>query len=317
MLILLCGDAHITGRSPIARSDDLVIVQFEKWKEIVSIANKYNCPIVSTGDIFNTAIIANSILSKFGDILEKLNTFLFFVWGNHDLLYHNLEMLERTSLGMLKFNNPKIKHISEFKNIYNIDWGYIDWNQPIINESKSKFLLTHQAIVTTKMIGGKNSWISKDTEFARNIETDKELQKYNLIICGHWHKKYTIKYKETTVINPGPITRLTVEDLEEPTIQLINLKTKLRRTIHLESVMPTESVISNKHLEYDIHKTKSDVPFIKEFIETLKNNQIKLSSSFLNNLMAVLDSHELDKKVENLLRELIIKIIEKKAIILE
>jgi UDP-2,3-diacylglucosamine pyrophosphatase LpxH len=167
------------------------------------------------------------------------------------------------------------------------------------------------------MIGGKNSWISKDKEFARNIEIDKELQKYKLIICGHWHKKYQIKYKETTVINPGPITRLTVEDTDEPTIQLINLKTKIKKTVRLESVMPTENVISDKHLEYNIHKTKTDVPFIKEFIDTLRNNQIKLSSSFLNNLMEVLDSHELDKKVEEVLRELISIAIEKNAIVLE
>lgn len=315
MLILLIGDCHITGKIPAARLDNLVEVQFKKWEEIVSIANYYDCPIISTGDIFNTAIIANSILSIFGNILSELKHPLFFVWGNHDLLYHSIDMIDRTSLGMLKFNNPKIRHISEFNAIYNINWNYTDWNQPTFNQDKSNFLLTHQAIINSKMVGGVNSWILKDKEFARNIEIEKELQKYELIICGHWHKKYRFTYKNTTVINPGPLTRRTIEDLDEPTIQLINLENKLKRVIKLKSVKPTEEVISNNHLEFGIHKVKTDVPFIKEFVDALKSKSSKLSSktNFLNNLMLILDSHTLPKKLEDILRELVSELMLKKG----
>ena len=308
MLVLIIGDGHLTGKNPIARLDDLVEVQFDKWNEIISISNEYDCPIISVGDIFNVPIIANSILTKFGEVLSKLKNPLYFVWGNHDLMYHSIEVFDRTSLGMLWFNNSKIKHISEFYNDYGVQWDSCDWDQEIDNNG-SEILLIHQAIINPKSVGGKNSWILKDKEFARSIE-EKYLQKYELIICGHWHKRYRFKYNNTLVINPGPIVRRTVEDTELPTIQLINLKTKLNKIIKLESVKPTEDVITSEHLEENIHKIKSD---ILEFVNALRNKKLKYTSSFLDNLMLLLDTHELDKSIEKIIRELIIIILEKKG----
>ena len=308
MLILNVGDGHITGQNPIARIDNLVVVQFDKWIEIVTIANKFDCPIVCTGDIFNVPILANSLLVIFGDIINNLKHPLYFVWGNHDVLYHSVEMYKRTSLGVMVHNNDKIRHISEFEKDYGIAWDYCDWNEPI-KTTGSKLLLIHQAIVNTKMIGGKNSWIADDLEFSRNV-TDPELINYELIVCGHWHKRYRFKHKNITVVNPGPVLRRTIEDTDEPTVQLINLDTKLRRIIKLKSVKPTELVISNQHLEENVHKIKAD---IVEFVKALKNKRIKYKSSFLDNLIMLLDNHEIDKPIENLLRELIVNLIEVKG----
>lgn len=312
MLILNIGDSHISGLNPICRIDNLVETQWEKWKEIVEIANKNNCPIISTGDIFETSIISNSILTIFGQIIEKLKHNLYCVFGNHDLKYHSIDIFDRTSLGMLIANSSKIKHISEFYKDYDIEWDYCDWGEHI-TDNDSKYLLIHQAIINTKMGGGINSWILKDTEFARNIETDKELQRYELIICGHWHKKYKFKYKNTTIINPGPVTRTTVENLELPTVQLINLKTKDITEVKLESTKPTEDVISDLHLNLKSNKFKID---ITDFVNALKTkhplSKDKSGSPFLDSLMQILDSHKLEPKLENLIREMVAKIIEVK-----
>ena len=308
MLVLTIGDSHLTGKNPIARIDDLVEVQFEKWEEIVTIANKYNCPIISVGDILNVPVIANSILTKFGNIINKLKHGLYFVWGNHDLMYHSIDMFDRTSLGMLWYNNSKIRHISEFYYDYGIKWDYCDWNQEISN-NEAKLLLIHKAVIDPKMVGGDNSWILKDKEFADNIKDNKSLQQYDLIICGHWHKKYRFKYKNTQIINPGPIVRRTINDTDLPVIQLIDLETKLHKVIKLKSVKPTIEVISDKHIEENAYQVKVD---ILEFINALKNKKLKYTSSFMDNLMVLLDSHELDKDIEQVLRMLIVTIMEKR-----
>lgn len=307
MLIIGIGDSHITGKSPVARLDNLVEVQFIKWKEVVQIANNYNCPVISTGDIFNVPVIANSILTQFGTILEDLRQPLYFVWGNHDLMYHSMDMYDRTSLGMLWHNNTKIRHISEFYKDYNIMWDYIDWGQPLV-KGNLQLLLSHQAIIHHRMIGGKNSWILKDPEFARLM--DKELEQYSIIICGHWHRRYNFKHKNTLIFNPGPLTRRTIEDKEEPQIQLINLETRLSKQIKLKSVKPTELVITDKHIEDKVHKSIND---ITDFINNLKSKKLKYTSSFIDNLMDLLDAHELESSVEKVLRSLIAKLIEQKG----
>lgn len=312
MLILKIGDIHITGKNPIARKDDLVEVQFKKIEEIIDIANEYDCPIISSGDIFNVPIIANSILSEFGVLLEYLKHPIYFAWGNHDLMYHSLELSERTSLGMLSYNNSKIKHISEFEDDYGIQWDYQDWGQPIV-KCNSPLLLSHQAIANLKIARGDNSWIAKDKEFARIIEHDKSLHNYNLILCGHWHKKYNFKYKNTTVINAGPILRRTVLETDTPSITMIDLESFESESIDLKSARPFDECISDSHLEENRNKTRID---IMEFISALNSRKsLDYTSSFLDNLSLFLDNDYIDKPTERLLRELIAKTIENKQIL--
>jgi DNA repair exonuclease SbcCD nuclease subunit len=308
MLILHVGDGHLTGKNPIARVDDIVEVQFNKWKEIVQIANKFNCPIITPGDILNVPIIANSILTRFGSILQALEHPIFFTWGNHDLMYHSLDMWNRTSLGVLWSNSPKVKHISQFQRDYGIAWDYIDWNQELVSHD-SPFLLTHKAVVYTKQIG-KNSWILDDPDFAFNIDDEKFLENYKLIICGHWHRQYQFKRKNTTVINAGVILRRTIEEKDIPCVNLINLDNMLRTKIKLKSAKPTSEVISKKHLNEKIHIVQHD---IKQFVDSLRNTKIKNSAKFLDNLMNLLDNHELDPAIENILRQMVAQVMEKKG----
>lgn len=309
MLILNINDTHITGKNPICRIDNLPDTQWNKWEEVVSIANKYNVPIVSAGDIFNVPLIANSILTKLGEILDKLINPFYFVFGNHDLMYHSFDMIDRVSLGVLWANNQKVKHISEFESDYGISWDFCDWNQEL-TETGSKYLLIHQAVVNNELIGGKTSWIKGDKEFSRNIEDDKSLQKYELILCGHWHNQYVINYGKTKIINSGPLIRRTIDEKRIPTIQLINIETKLLFTqrLSLQSTKPSEEVISDKHINIKIQNIESS---ILDFVNNLQSKDLKdhSFSSLLDIIMEILDNHELDNQMEIFLREIISRVI--------
>jgi len=310
MEILVVGDSHLTGRNPIARKDDLVSVQFEKWEYIVDIANEYDVPIIHTGDIFNVAIIANSLLTKFGEILSKLNNPLYFVWGNHDLQYHSMDMWNRTSLGVLWKNNNKVKHISEFWEDYKIWWAWLDWES---NEIKwygdlPDLFLCHKAVVNTKIAGSSGSWILKDKEFCIPINELK--YDFKLIICGHWHKKYIYKYKNTKIINPGPTIRRTVEEWFMPTVTLLNLDTLIHKNFDISDQDP-EQVLSRTHIE---QKFESMTDNVLNFIDSLKNKKVQYRKSFLKTLMHNLDRHELPNKVERLIRTTISNLIEKGVI---
>lgn len=308
MLILYCSDSHITGKNPIARRDNLVKIQFNKWKELVSIANYYDVPILHGGDVFNVPILANSILTEFGNIIDKLKSPLYFVWGNHDLMYHSIDMLDRTSLGVLWSNNHKIKHISEFQKDYNYQFDWWDWNEPLTNNN-SKFLLSHKAMVSEKDLG-KNSWIANDEDFCAVIENnEKLLHNYKLILCGHWHHRYIFNYKGIKIINSGPLIRRTVEEQEIPVIYLINLETLFAKRIPLRSAKSSELVLSNSHL---LKKTSSIKNDITEFINKLRSKKFKTTSSLLTNLINILDSHELEPFEENLLRDILSKVMSNK-----
>ncbi len=309
MEILVVGDSHLSGRNPIARKDDLVEVQFNKWESVVNISNDNDVPIIHTGDIFNVAVIANSLLSRFGDIISKLNNPLYFVWGNHDLMYHSLDLWDRTSLGVLWMNNDKVRHISQFWEDYNIWWAWYDWGADDIQwfGDCPDLFLAHKAIVNNKQTG-VNSWILDDKDFCLPV-TELPFD-FKLAICGHWHRQYQFKYKNTKVINPGPMIRRTVEEWFIPTIQLVSLDTLMVKHIKISDLDP-EQVLSRTHIEQNIETITENVV---KFIEQLRNVNVKHKKSYLKTLIYNLDQHELPKKVENLIRKLIADLIEKGAI---
>jgi len=308
MLCLIVGDTHFTGKNPIARLDDLVELQFDKWDEVISIANRYDCPIIHTGDIFNVSIIANSILTRIGSALEKLKHNLYFVWGNHDLLYHSLDLWDRTSLGVIWKNGDKVKHISQLPGWSWLDWGSeygIQWYA-----DRNNLLLTHKAVVSERKMG-KGSWILEDENFCMNIDKELELRKYQLIICGHWHKPYRFMHKGTLVINPGPVLRRSIEEWLMPSVVLINTDTLLYKRIYLKSAKPPDQILSRKHIE---QRVESYTEGVMKFVEQLQNTKIIDKASFLENLFGLLDSHELPKNVENILRNIISTLVEKGTI---
>jgi predicted phosphodiesterase len=312
MLILICGDTHITGKNPVGRTDDILEAQFYKWEEIISIANEYDVPIIHVGDVFNVSLIANSILTKIGFILEELWNPMYFVWGNHDLLYHSLDLWNRTSLGVLWKHNDKVKHISEFYEDYKIWWAWNDWGSEKgiqwYGRNSPEILLTHKAVVSERKMG-KGSWVVKDENFCMNIDSDPELRKYRLIICGHWHKPYIFKYKGTTIINPGPILRRSVEEWLMPSVVLLNTDTLLYKKIYLKSAKPPDKVLSKTHIE---QRVESYTEGVIKFVEQLKHvSKPDKKRSFMKNLFKLLDSHELPKNIEKMLRNMIADLIEK------
>lgn len=306
MIVLVMGDNHGQGKNPIARKDDYVKTQFKKLNEVINIANTHNTPIISVGDLFNSAVIANSIQNKFGELFLKLTHPLYFVWGNHDLMYHSIKLWKRTSLGTLLCNNPKVRHISEFHQDYGIKWDWMDWNCPI-QKTGAKYLLAHEAIVNKKILS-PTSALAKDETFSIQI-TDKSLREYKTIICGHWHNQYTINHNGIKVINPGPVMRQTAADYRIPSVGLLNLETGFCKRIMLQSALPTNQVIQTKHLDSKIDTTHS----VKEFIKAIQTKGISDQTSFIKIISKILDINNLDEDLEDLLRDIISVALERNS----
>jgi len=310
MLVLIVGDTHFSGKNPVGRLDDIVDAQYNKLIQIVELSNKYNAPILHTGDVFNVSILSNRILTRIGKILNRLKHPLYFVWGNHDLMYHSLDLWDRTSLGVLWKTCNKVQHISGFQSRYKtLRWAWYDWESDNGIQwygDRPDLLLTHKAVVSEKKMG-KNSWVVKDTDFCMDIDNNLELRGYRLIICGHWHKPYTIKYKDQLVINPGPVLRRSVEEWLMPSVVLLNTDTLFRKRLYLEAE-PPDKVLSRKHIE---QKVESYTEGVRRFIEKLQDKKIVNKATFLENPMTLLESDQLPKNVQKTIRNTLAILIEK------
>lgn len=308
-LILVVGDLHLSGKNPPERKDDLVTEQWRKIEYIVEIANYHNAPIICTGDVFEHALVSRKMMSRMGSILKTLNNPFYFVFGNHDLEYHNLDMLDQTSLGAMWLNSQTLKHISEFEGDYKRSWSYIDWKSEF-HDPEAKYLLAHRAIVNDNLIN-VNSWILNDKNFCQHIS---ELTRYELIICGHWHKSYEYFYQYSSigdvhVLNPGVVCRRTISERENPCVHLMDMD------VHDYSVKIDLSARTADDVLRETGIKKSSKPYeinITQFIEELKSHKSSNKISFIENLIKILDSLQGNKSLDKELRDIISTVQQKK-----
>jgi exonuclease SbcD len=304
MLILVVGDIHSSGNPPVGRTDKdkFVSVQVQKLQEVVTIANDHNVPIVCPGDVFNSSNATYGVYNRAGRILRCLNNPFYFVFGNHDLLYHSLQQWKQTALGALWINNPMVKHISECEDA---DWSYCDWNVEPNHKPDTDLFISHQAIVTQKQMD-ENEWLIKDERGFALPWDDETFDPYRIVICGHWHTRYWVRDGERRLLNPGPVVRRDVTPdsfTKMPSVTLLNTDTGIAKQIFLKSARPGDEVLSRSH----IRKKQTQSINNEKIMSFVKNLNMKGSSKFMAMLLAALDSGEMDEDMVEMIKELISK----------
>lgn len=316
MKIIILGDLHISGTNPKCRLDDLTKTQFEKFNEVISFANKYNMDIYDTGDVFDSPNIGYSIFTQTYHVLKRLYNSInkpsfYFVYGNHDLFFHNPKTKNSTPLYTLEHIVKNFGTIDR-ENPLAID--YQNWGEEIKWEEYHipKFLLCHKAVVSPNYYR-KNIrlWSTEDIICS---SLDDKLKKYEVIFCGHWHKRYIEKTKTQLIINPGALTRREAnqDSLETfPSFVVFDTKTYDYDIIPLKCAKKPEEVISEKHLELTRAKrtmTKS----IEDFMDNLKKRGAINKKTFLEKLNKFIEK-ELDDYEKELFEEILEATVRKES----
>ena len=296
MKIIILGDLHFSGTNPKCRLDDLTQTQFLKLDEVVDYANKYKMSIYQTGDVFDSPNIGYSIFTRVHSILRRLeyNTF-YFIYGNHDLYFHNPKTKESTPLHSLQSTNRRAEHI------YNsgVYFDYQNWGEKITN-IEAEFLFCHKAIVSSGYYKKEKTiqhWNPTDISCS---SLDEELKKYKVIFCGHWHKRYIEKTKNQLIINPGSLTRreASQDSLETfPSFIVFDTQTYDYDIVPLKCAKKAEVVISEKHLELTKAK-RSMTKSIEDFMENLKKKGTINKRSFLDKLNKFVETELNDYETE-------------------
>jgi len=298
MKIIILGDLHFSGTNPKCRLDDLTQTQFLKLDEVVDYANKYRMNIYQTGDVFDSPNIGYSIFTRVHSILRRLkhNSF-YFIYGNHDLYFHNPNSKGSTPLYSLQTITKSIENIVESS----INFDFQNWGEEIkIVNFYSKFLLCHKAIVSSGYYKKEKTiqhWNPTDISCS---SLDEELKKYKVIFCGHWHKRYIEKTKNQLIINPGSLTRreASQDSLETfPSFIVFDTQTYDYDIVPLKCAKKAEVVISEKHLELTKAK-RSMTKSIEDFMENLKKKGTINKRSFLDKLNKFVETELNDYETE-------------------
>jgi len=144
--LLLTSDWHIRYNNPICRIDNFFETQKKVLEQVSEIAKGNNAEIIIAGDIFNKAKPENSqeLEILLYDIFK--DDYIYFIAGQHDLLFHKIENMDKGSIGVLR-------NYSNWDN-NSIGFNHFNYNQEIkdnLEEDKIKICILHKYIAEKEL----------------------------------------------------------------------------------------------------------------------------------------------------------------------
>lgn len=303
VIAILAADFHLQHSAPIARSaePDWYGAMLRPLLELQQLVNRYDAPLVVAGDIFDKPNPPPELIHF---AMEWMPT-MFAVPGQHDLMYHRYEDLNKTAYGVLVkakglWNLPP----GEPENL-NGEWAAVGfpWKHKIKKKPKDweggkAVCVAHQYIFDT----GKNSFPGAKGHYTQI----PHLNTYDVCVFGDNHKPFSCTLgKDTKIFNCGSLMcRHTDERDHSPRVGL------LREDGTIESHYLDTS--ADKWLsENDMVKKVAEMVNLPELVDEFKKLAGK-ATDFLMELQRVMREEGLGEDVKEVLVRAIQKAKEKK-----
>ena len=297
---IICSDLHLTEQTPVCRTDDYIEAQKNKYIFISNLQNKYKCPVLCAGDIFDHWKPSPWLISF---ALKYLPDMLIAIPGQHDLPQHNLDLIEKSGFNALVTGKKITTKIGDKLALYKEEWPgevspeidiyCIPFGEKIPSITKTGAL--HQlptVLILHQLTWQVEPWPGAPPEGnARKLL--KENPDFDLIITGDNHQAFTEEYKGRLLVNPGSIMRSTAKQIDfQPRVYLWNAESN---TVQIEYLPIEKSVVSREHLEIQEERTNR----LDSFIEVLQSEEFEIGVSFEENIKQVLKSKKISQSVKD------------------
>jgi len=295
MRFLIFSDAHIGGRNPRSRLDNYYQSCLSKFEEILSLSKDCDF-IISAGDLFDSPIVANTIVDDILDRIDSNKKDFFVIFGNHDLQGYNVEASKATSLAHMIRRSKYVKHLNEIEDSNIYIKGYdcqfsgeekLKEEGLIHGKDKKSIAITHQ-FITIKPFHPQVSHI-----MAKDLKTN-----YDIVICSHFHSEFDKVINGTRFINLSSIGRTSINEQHPPQIAIINIDNLEIEKLQLKSAKPANDIFDLTKYE----ELKENERNIEDFISLLNSAKIQ-TCDIANQISLIGKENNVDKEVINYLLE--------------
>lgn len=227
-------DIHVMGRTPKYRKDDFLQTALDKIKWVQEYAASVRATaILCTGDLFDRADTAYSVLNDLMPIIQSSTVPWITIIGNHDEYGYNPETISRTPMGTLlssgamsyvDYENPIIYKpnfarregvvitgcdstvLTDNREDKEYDYGIVNGKQycPTLSreESVTTIHLSHGFLANKNW--GEHIHHTQIKEIYNKVKAD-------IILCGHEHSGFgVVKMSNGKIfVNPGALGRIT------------------------------------------------------------------------------------------------------------
>jgi len=299
MKILYYQDSHGYGRNSANRLGNYYEDWLNKIREVHSIAKEYKCKkIIHGGDLYENPVVSNLMVDDFIDIVEETGIPEYIVWGNHDLIGHNIETSQGSSLAHCFRRSKLIKPLGVIEDktccIHGIDYShdveqYLKTEEFIGTTEDQWHIIIAHAFITPKPFFKEVAHVVCD-----DIKTNA-----NLVLVAHYHNVWNKKVGNTEYLDIGCLGRLNINEHKiDPSVLILDTEKRSYEIIKLKSAKPGSEV-------FDLTKVKEMKEFdnnINNFISSLKSTKAQ-SLDIRGIITNICKENKVEKEVENLIIE--------------
>jgi hypothetical protein len=226
VIAVVCSDIHLCENAPVARSaeKDWFDAMRRPLGEIGELGNKYGAPILVAGDIFDKWNPRPPLINF---ALDSLPNACYAIPGNHDLPYHQPDLLGQSAYWTL-VQAEKIKNLPYNLPVRRCDLFTFPFGTPITpapavrNSTRPAVCLAHKYI-----------WTRPENTFRGAADADAlvrvDLARYAAAFFGDNHIHFQTRTKQrVNVMNCGCVIRRTAtEKTYTPRVGLLRANGKI------------------------------------------------------------------------------------------
>lgn len=291
---IICGDIHLRDDTPQCRTDDFQAAQWRKIDWLAGLQQEHGCPVLDAGDLFHRWKVSSELVVK---AFHHLPVEMYTVPGNHELPNHNLSLIEKSGLGVLKVSErirvldagvmarpfPCTAHVHPFP------WGFK--TEPLLGRKNEAAVDRNIALCHVMTYTGRNPWPGCTDEEAGAML--KRLKGFDLVITGHNHKPFVIEHEGRLLVNPGSLMRQAGDQADHrPRVYFWYSETN---SVEEVFVPIDEGVVSRVHLAVVEDKEER----LEAFVSRLKGDW-EIGLSFERNLEEFFNQNRVRTPVKNL-----------------
>jgi predicted phosphodiesterase len=192
---LVSSDWHLRDDRPRCRVDVWHEAQQAMLSTIVDLINAEKCPMFVAGDILDSGTISPSLENMIIRELKRAEYPIYTIAGNHDMPYHNMKHLYRSSYMVL----VQAGVLTHLQGIVDTEIGKVhafQFGEPVIDGEG--ICMCHQLVFP-----------HTPPEYLIAISAEELLKSlnYGIILSGDNHMSFYKKYGDKILINGGGILR--------------------------------------------------------------------------------------------------------------
>ena len=313
MWLALINDTHLTAEKPIARLDDAVATQFDKFHFVLDWAQQRNARILHGGDFFDTSRSWRALAMYIRLLREHGDVGIYVVSGQHDDYFYNEGAKSHTALGilveaglvkMIPNQGVTIRSLTEGGGSLSeaiTAQGYSYGQEPNgevanVHHDGPRIMVIHKMILMEKLWAKQENYTSAPIFLRRHKDFD-------LILCGDAHQKFDYSIGKRVICNTGPLLRAEASEemiKHSPGFYSYNTETRKLTWVSIPH-RPASEVLSREHIE----ETARVDELLTKFIDGLREVPgAEINLSFTDNLLSFISENNVPESVSRIIFQL-------------